>query len=153
MRSIYDNVTIKPSVGPVSRSSLDASAVPGTVVDTKGFNTGMIVLIRNSAGASSIAEYATSVATLYEGAKSDGSDMAIALDNRGSAIAAQVTTTDSQTVGLARIEGLGTTRKRYLQIRESSSWSGSNSRARVVVAEIALGRAFSNPANTTASNT
>lgn len=153
MRSVYDNIEAKTSIEPTSRKSTNATVQYGNIIDTKGYNSGMIVLRRTCPGAAGVAYTAVTTASLEEGDESDGSDMAAALDNTDTQIAASVSTTSVATTGKARIEGLGINRKRYLRIKESSTFTGSTAPAITVHAEILLGRAYNNPVETTSSNT
>ena len=147
MHSIYDNVAVKKSIAP--ESDAGGSAVNGGVVDTIGFNTGMLSF---ESGAISGSPSATSIAVkLQEGDASDGSDMEDALDNTGTVIGGTVTAENTEL--LARIEGLGTNRKRYLRVVETTTFTGGTSPAVLVHANILLGRPSELPANTNESNT
>lgn len=147
MHSIYDNVAVKKSIAP--ESDAGGSAVNGGVVDTIGFNTGMLSF---ESGAISGSPSATSIAVkLQEGDASDGSDMEDALDNTGTVIGGTVTAENTEL--LARIEGLGTNRKRYLRVVETTTFTGGTSPAVLVHANILLGRPGELPANTDESNT
>ncbi len=147
MHSIYDNVAVEKSLAP--QSDTGGGAVKGGVVDTIGFNTGMLAF---ESGAISGTPDATSIEVkLQEGDASDGSDMADALDNTGTVIGGTVTAENTEL--LARIEGLGTNRKRYLRVLETTTFTGGMTPAVLVHANILLGRADSLPANTDVSNT
>ena len=147
MRSIYDNVTVSKSIAP--QSDAGGSAVNGGVIDTLGYNTAMLVF---ESGAISGSPSATSIAVkLQEGALADGSDMADAKDNTATNIGGTVTA--ANTVLLARIEGLGTNRKRYLRVVETTTFTSGTSPAVLVHGNILLGRGSPKPSNTGVSNT
>lgn len=147
MRTIYDNVGVAKSIVPQSDSG--GSPVNGSVVDTLGYNSAMLVL---GTGAISGSPTTTSIAVkLQEGSLADGSDMADAKDNTGTNIGGTITAAGS--ILLARIEGLSTNRKRYLRIVETTTFSGGSTPAVLVHANILLGRGSAKPANTGVSNT
>ena len=147
MHSLYDNVAVSKSLAP--QSDTGGSAVDGAVVDTLGYNSAMLSF---ESGAISGSPSATSIAVkLQEGNASDGSDMADAHDNTGTVIGGTVTAAGTEL--LARIEGLGTNRKRYLRVVETTTFTGGSSPSVHVHANILLGNADSLPANTGTSNT
>ncbi len=146
MHSIYDDVAVSESVVP--QSDTGGSEIDGAVVDTLGYQTGMIAF---EAGAISGSPSATSVAVkLQEGALADGSDMADAKDNTGTVIGGTLTAAGTL---LARIEGLGLNRKRYLRVVETTTFTGGTTPAVLVHGNILLGRGFEKPANSGVSNT
>lgn len=160
MRSIRDAVEVVPSIHNASFGSATPGNTNGTTVDTKGYNTAMIVGIASqTAGASS----ATLVCTLQE--SSDNTSWANALDNTGTVIGFTLLTQALQAApagsaaglttvptGTARIEGLGLNRKRYLRVVGTSTYTAGYTT--VATFAIALGRAYQEPVpNTGASNT
>ena len=149
MRSIYDAVSIQESVVPVlATGTTVATAINGTTVDTKGYNT---ALIRSAIGQLN-AGIATLAVTLQESA--DNSTWSNALDNTGTVIGfTLVATTTSGTVSnQARIEGLGLNRKRYLRGVITYTLSATTVTA-TTYGTIALGRAYAEPVDTATSNT
>lgn len=148
MRSLYDNVVYNASI--IAQSIAGSSAVNGTAVDTKGYNTA--VLRARSEASSGGASPATIAWKLQESAAS-GSGFADALDNTGTVIGGTATVTSVAAEVLARIEGLGTNRKRYLRIVATPAYTGGTSPASLCFGEIAMARAFFNPVNTATSNT
>ena len=149
MRSLYDNVLVSASIDP---QSLTSSAVNGSVVDTEGYNTA-ILRFRSAAATGSPTPTATIAVKLQEGTKSDGSDMADALDNTGTVIGGTVSVISAAGPVVARIEGLGLNRKRYLRVVATPNFVGGTTPAALGFGEIILGRAFSKPVISTVSNT
>lgn len=149
MRSIYDNVAVTASIDP---QSITSSAVNGAAVDTEGYNTAML-RFRSAAATGSPTPTATIAVKLQEGTKSDSSDMADALDNTGTVIGGTVSVISAAAPLVARIEGLGSNRKRYLRVVATPSFVGGTTPAALVFGEVILGRAFQSPVNTAVSNT
>jgi hypothetical protein len=148
MDNVYDNIAFSDSAVPQSFSG--SSAVNGSAVDTKGFNSAVIKA--SGAAASGSPSTATLAVKLQESA--DGSTgWADALDTTGTAIGFTLTVTAANASNLARIEALGTTRKRYLRAVVTPAFTSGTSPAALGFAEIVLGNPFSLPANTAASNT
>ena len=146
MHSIYDEVAVFPSIVPKGDSG--GSPVNGAVVDTIGYGTAMLSF---EAGANSGSPDAISIAVkLQEGDLADGSDMADAKDNTGTVIGG---TSNGSGVLLARIEGLGLNRKRYLRVVETTTFTGGTGPSVAVHANILLGRGMEKPANAGVSNT
>ena len=148
MRSIYDAVGIKYTVEPqVATGTTVATAINGTTVDTKGYNTAMIHAIVPVLATGN----ATLVVTLQE--SSDNSTWSNALDNTGTVIGfTLVASASADVTGDARIEGLGLNRKRYL--RGVSTYTLSASTVSVLTsATILVGRAYEEPVRTQISNT
>ena len=144
MISLYDNIYCGASIEPQSDSG---STIEGSVVDTKGFNTGVL---RFRAAKASGASSASIVVSLEECDTATGSFTA-ALDNIGVAIGATVDAAAAPKEVIARIEGLmGLNRKRYLKIKSVSTL---NAGSVAIFGEILLGNAFKNPVNTATSNT
>ncbi len=146
MRSIYDNVGVSKSLVP--QSDTGGSAVNGSAIDTLGFNTAMLVF---ESGAVSGAPTTTSIAVKVQESANGSSGWGDALDNTGTVIGGTVTAASTQL--LARIEGLGLNRKRYLRVVETTTFSGGTSPAVLVHGNILLGRAFGKPTNSAVSNT
>jgi len=147
MDNVYDNIAFNDSAVPQSFSG--SSAVDGSSVDTQGFNSAVIKA--SGAAASGSPSAATLAVKLQE--SSDNSTWSDALDTTGTVIGFTLTVTSAAASNLARIEALGTTRKRYLRAVITPAFTGGTSPAALGLAEIVLGNAFSLPANTTPSNT
>jgi hypothetical protein len=139
MHSIYDDVAVSKSIAPQSDSG--GSPVDGSAVDTIGYETAMIVF---EAGAISGAPSATSIAVKLQESADGSTNWGDALDNTGVAIGGTLTAAG---VLLARIEGLGLNRKRYLRAVETTTFTGGTSPAVPVHANILLGRGLEKPAN------
>lgn len=133
----------------IPQSVSGSSAVNGTSVDTKGFNTAMLSAYAGQT--SSNPSVATMTYKLQE--SSDNSTWTDALDNTGTVIGGVANVQAAAATVLARIEGLGTNRKRYLRIVVTPAFTGGTSPASILDSQIVLGRAFYRPVNTAASNT
>lgn len=146
MHSLYDNVAVTKSISP--ESDLGGSPVDGASVDTLGYETAMLVF---ESGAISGSPSATSIAVKLQESADGSTGWADANDNTGTPIGGTVTAANS--VLLARIEGLGTNRKRYLRVVETTTFTGGTSPAVLVHGNILLGRGLEKPANSAQSNT
>ena len=148
MRSIYDNVDAADSADPSTLSG--STPVVGAAVDTEGYNTAMLRV--RALQTSSNPSVATITFKLQECATSGGS-YTDALDNTGTVIGGVLDVHAANADGLARIEGLGTSRKRYLKVVLTPAFTGGTSPAIVAFGEILMGRGFQRPSNTATSNT
>lgn len=146
MHSLYDNVAVDPSLAP--QSDAGGSPVDGASVDTLGYNTAMLVL---ESGAISGSPSATAIAVKLQESADGSTGWADANDETGAPIGGTVT--EANKVLLARIEGLGTNRKRYLRVVETTTFTGGTSPTVLVHGNILLGRGLEKPANSAQSNT
>ena len=153
MRSVYDAIAYVVALF----SSAAVAALSGTTaqtsayIDTKGYNSAMLVGHADAATGSPSA--ATAAFTLTE-SDASGSGFAAANDNTGTQIGFTLTNTSAAADGAARIEGLGDlNRKRYLKVVITPAFTGGTSPATNAIAYILLGRAYELPANTAVSNT
>lgn len=154
MRSIYDNVTLAGVAGPIFATTGGNTAVNGTSVDTKGFNTA--VLRAYSTPVTGVPGTITASLTAVLQESADNTNWANALDNTGVAIQVAQSATTPAVVGSARIEGLGLQRLRYLRVvltGKTVAASGTSNNQFTAFAVIELSRAYQNPTNTTTSNT
>ncbi len=151
MRSLYDAVAVSPSARPnIYSTSGGNSGTTGLVVDTKGHNTAMIVAI----GTVSVSNPAqANLLVKLEESDSATTGFTAALDNSGTQVAVLLDVKGVDALGLARVEGLNANRKRYLRLVTVSSFGGGTNPQFTGVAIIALDRKFSEPVNTTVSNT
>lgn len=147
MRSVYDNVTIVNSLK--AQSFTGSSAVNGSGVDTLGH--GSAVIKAHGAAASGSPTTATLTVKLQESA--DNSTFTDALDNTGTVIGFTLTNTSAAAENIARVEGLGLNRKRYLRAVITPTFTGGSSPAILGYAEIVLGRSAQRPNNAAVSNT
>jgi hypothetical protein len=132
MRSVYDAIKSAVSLVPATRTA-DAT---GSVVDTAGYNSAKLVV---AAGALDNADNnETYVVKVQEGNLADGSD---AVDVPGLSITLD-RVADDNTVKNLRIEGLGTSRKRYLRAVLNV---GGTTPSAAISAVFELGRAYSEP--------
>lgn len=148
--TIYDDVKIIGGMS-VAPASLTAGTSNGSSVDTLGMTGGVI---RAYGGAtSSNPSVATLAVTLQESA--DGStSWSNALDNTGVTIGFTLNCASAAAENVARIEGLGINRKRYLRAVVVAAFTGGTSPAIVGFAELILGApAQQMPVNSTVSNT
>ena len=137
MRSVFDAIKSIVALAPLAASA----AQNGTVIDTMGFNT-LTFVVSNGAATGSPSSY-TVDAKVQESAASDGSGMT---DVTGATIT-QITADGATKV--IRVEGLGTSRKRYLRIVVTPALSGGSTPKALIGAVANLGRAYSEPvANT-----
>ncbi len=132
MRSVYDAIKANVSIVPAVYTA-DVAYGSATAVDTLGYNDGMLlVTVGNIDTASTDETYAVKV---YECATSGGTYTDTGIST---------TVTADNSVKVARISGLGTTRKRYLKAvldveGTSPSFPGT--------ALILLGQAYHEPVN------
>lgn len=134
MRSVYDGILSKSALDPVAAA---AGASNGIVIDTFGYNSATFV-IQNGAATGTPDSYTVN-AKLQEGALANGSDMA---DVSGVTITA--ITADSKSAVL-RVDGLGTSRKRYLRVVVTPAFVNGTSPKALISAVANLGRAFKKP--------
>lgn len=147
----YDDVKILGgcSIDPQSDST-SAVAVNGNKVDTIGGDNAALYA-RAAAATGSPTTYSLAV-TLQESA--DGStSWSNALDNTGAAIGFALDCHAAAAENLARIEGLGINRKRYLRVVATPTIAGGSSPAAVFFAAIVIGGEGQLPTDATASNT
>ena len=145
MHSVYDNIAVSKSIAP--QGDTGGSAVDGSSVDTIGYESALLVF---EAGAISGSPSATAIAVKLQESADGSTKWGDALDNTGVAIGGSLTTSG---VLLARIEGLGQNRKRYLRVVETTTFTDGTSPAVQVHGNILLGRGLQKPANSAASNT
>lgn len=133
MRSVYDGVKIAKGVAPIAQG---ASEVLSGAIDTFGFNSALIEAITGAATGTptsySVAVKVTECAT-SGGSYTDvsGATATLAADAKHAQI---------------RVEGLGTSRQRYLKISITPAFVGGTSPAALVGAVAVLGRGYTQPA-------
>lgn len=137
MKSVYDAILHKSALEPIAASS----AQNGIVIDTMGYNS-MDFVIQNGAATGAPTSY-TVDAKVQEGAAANLSDAA---DVSGLTIT-QITA-DSKTA-VIRVEGLGTSRKRYLRVVVTPAMTGGTSPKALISAVANLGRAYKEPVGNT----
>ena len=151
MRSVYDAIQFtallisSAAVLSVQNGTDSTSAA----VDTKGYNSA--VLVGHGDAAATNTTFTASF-NLLECATSGGSYTA-ANDNSGAQIGFTLNLHTVAADGLARIEGLGQNRKRYLKVEITAASTGGSTPTANVFGYIAFGRAYELPANTAVSNT
>jgi len=148
MRSIYDNVSLAQSLIP--QSVTGASAVNGTAVDTKGFNTAMLSAY---AGLTSSNPSVANMVYKLQESDTSGGTYTDALDNTGTVIGGTIAVNAAAGSLVRRIEGLGLNRKRFLRVVITPAFTGGTSPAVLLDGQIVLGRAYQLPTNTGVSNT
>ena len=145
MHSLYDNIDVSKSIAPQDDSG--GAEVDGVSVDTLGYDTALLVF---ETGAITGTPTATSVAVkLQESA--DDLNWSDAKDNTDAVIGGTITAAGQ--ILLARIEGLGLNRARYLRVVETTTFTDGTTPAISVHASILLGRGLEKPANSAVSNT
>lgn len=137
MRSVYDAIKAMVSLRPIAASAASA----GIGVDTKGFNSAMAI-IENGAATGTPTSY-TVDAKVQEcdtnsGTAGDWADVT-------GATMTQITA-DAKS-GIIRIEGLGTSRKRFLKVVVTPDITGGTTPKCLVTASILLGNAYQEPVN------
>ena len=145
MHTVYDNIAVSKSIAPQSDSG--GSALDGASVDTIGYESGLLVF---EAGAISGSPSATAIAVKLQESADGSTSWGDALDNTGTVIGGSLTAAG---LVLARIEGLGQNRKRYLRVVETTTFTSGTSPAVQVHGNILLGRALQLPTNSAVSNT
>lgn len=136
MRSLNDSILVKSALDPIAASA----AQTGAVIDTKGFNSAQFVVV-NGAATGSPSSY-TVDAKVQECATSNGSFV----DVTGLTITQMTADAKVQTIA---VEGLGTSRKRYLKIVVTPAMTGGTTPKALVSSLVNLGRAYTLPvANT-----
>ena len=133
MRSVYDGVLAKQAVRPVAASA----AATAIAIDTLGYNSAMFV-VENGAATGTPTSY-TVDAKVQECDTSGGTYA----DVTGATIT-QITA-DNKTASI-RVEGLGTSRKRYLKLIITPAMTGGTSPAALVSGIALLGRGYVKPA-------
>lgn len=148
--NVYDNDKIIGGTSLAPQSFSGSSAVNGSKVDTQGGDNAAIYAY--GAQTSSNPSVANLAVTLQESA--DGSTgWANALDNTGVVIGFTLNCQAAAAENLARIEGLGLNRKRYLRAVITPAFTGGTSPAILGFAQIIIGNAAQLPTDTNVSNT
>jgi hypothetical protein len=149
--NIYDDVQVLLgcSLDPQSNSTT-AVAVNGNKVDTLGGDNA--ALYARCAAATGSPTGFTVVFKVQESANGT-SGWSDALDNTGTVIGFTLDCHAAAAEKLARIEGLGLNRQRYLRAVATPTITGGSSPAAVLVAEIIIGNAGQRPVDTSTSNT
>ena len=129
MRSVYDAIKVLASLVPATRTA-DAN---GTGVDTKGYNSAMLVV---SAGDIDLTDTNETYVVNLEESADNSTFTAVS--------GISVTITADNQVGVARIDGLGTSRKRYLRAVLDV---GGTTPSIPGTALFLLGRAYQEPVN------
>ncbi len=149
MDTVYDNLKVIGGASVVPQSVSGSSAVDGSGVDTQGYASAALYAYGVAASGSPTA--ATLAVTLQE--SDDNSTFTDAKDNTGTVIGFTLTVTSAAAENVARIEGLGLNRKRYLRAVVTPTFTSGTSPASVAVAQILLGAALEKPVDPNTSNT
>jgi hypothetical protein len=136
MRSIFDAVKNIQAIDPIAASAAQTSAA----IDTKGFNTGAVVII-NGVATGTPTSY-TVDAKVQHCDTSSGSYA----DVSGAAITQIIA--DSR-IATIRLSGFGTSLKRYIKIVVTPALTGGSSPKALVGATVQLGRAEREPVGNT----
>ena len=136
MRSVNDNILASIAVAPIAASSVQTSAA----LDTKGYNSVQFVVM-NGAATGTPSSY-TVDAKVQECATSGGSYT----DVTGATITQMTADGKTQTIA---VEGLGTTRLRYLKLLITPAMTGGTSPKALVAVLANFGRAYVLPVSNT----
>ncbi|MBI5071667.1 hypothetical protein HZB93_02105 [Candidatus Falkowbacteria bacterium] len=138
MRSVYDGVKALAAVRPVAA---DAAAT-AIAIDTLGYNSAMFV-VKNGAATGTPTSY-TVDGKVQECATSGGSYADVS-----GAVITQITA-DNKSAQI-RVEGLGTSRLRYLKLIITPAMTGGTSPKALISGTALLGRAYKNPVGNSAT--
>ena len=132
MRSVYDAIKVVKGIAPIAQA---ASEVLSAAIDTSGYNSALVEVETGAATGApdsySVACKVTECATSGgQYADVDGATATLAADGKHAQI---------------RVEGLGTSRKRYLKISLTPAFVGGTTPKALVGATALLGRAFKEP--------
>ncbi len=147
--NVYDNVKLVGGVSLAPQDFSGSTAVDGSSVDTLGGDNAAIHAYGAVATGSPSA--ATLAVTLQESA--DNSTWANANDNTGTVIGFTLNCESAKAENVARIEGLGLNRKRYLRAVITPAFTGGTSPAILGYASIIIGNAQERPVDSAVSNT
>ena len=132
MRSVYDGILQKRALDPVATDG----ANNGVAIDTKGYNS-LVFTIQNGVATGTPTSY-TVDAKVQECATSGGTYA----DVSGATIT-QITANSKEAV--IRVEGLGTSRLRYLRAVVTAAMTGGTTPKALVSALCSLGRGYREP--------
>ena len=132
MRSVYDAIKVVKGIAPIPQTN---SEVLSAAIDTMGYNSALVEVETGAATGApdsySVACKVTECATSGgQYADVDGATATLAADGKHAQI---------------RVEGLGTSRKRYLKISLTPAFVGGTTPKALVGATALLGRAFKEP--------
>lgn len=139
MRSVFDEVLSKVSVRPQAAT---AGALNGGAVDTAGFSSAMAIF-ENGAATGTPDSYTV------DGKIQESADGSTGWTDVTGATITQITADNKS--AQVRIEGLGTSRKRYLRAVATPAFVNGTSPKALVSALIVLGRARSAPVSNSAT--
>lgn len=132
MRSVYDGVKALAAVRPVAASA----AATAIAIDTIGYNSAMFI-VNNGAATGTPTSY-TVDAKVQECATSGGSYADVS-----GAVITQIVADDKS--AQIRVEGLGTSRLRYLKLIITPAMTGGTTPKALISGTCLLGRAYKNP--------
>lgn len=129
MRSLYDAVYVAQSLVPDIRTA----SANGTGVDTKGYNSALVVVSTGAIDTSDEDE-------TYTFKVQESSDNAVA--DAYADVSGATTTVTAAGVAVIRVDGLGTSRERYLRVVATLAGTTPSHEGEAL---ILLGNAFSEP--------
>ena len=138
MRSVYDAIKVVKGIAPIAQA---ASKVLSAAIDTSGYNS---ALVEVSTGAATGAPDSYSVACKVTECDTSGGSYA---DVAGATATLAADGKHAQ----IRVEGLGTSIKRYLKISLTPAFVGGTTPKALVGATALLGRAFKEPVDNSSS--
>ena len=148
MFDAYDNPVFATSVD--LQALTGSTAVLGSAYDTEGMDNAVMRV--RAAASTGGASPSTVACQLYECATSGGT-YTQALDNTGTVIGFTLTNTSTGAENIARIQGLGLNRMRFLKIKVIPAFTGGTTPASEVFGEFIVCPRAALPSNTATSNT
>ncbi len=139
MRSVYDAIKVVKGVAPVAQT---AAEVLSAAIDTIGYNS---ALVEVETGAATGTPDSYSVACKVTECDTSGGSYA---DVAGATAALAADGKHAQ----IRVEGLGTSRKRFLKISLTPAFVGGTTPKALVGATALLGRAFKEPVDNSSTS-
>ena len=153
MRSVYDAILFTTCLWSSrgTQTITDTTLYTSAAIDTKGYNS---AVLRAHGGMDNSSCTTFPIAVLLTECATSGGSYAAANDNSGTQIQINLDVHAGDADGYARIEGLNVNRLRYFKVTaQAGSITGGSSPASKFWCELALGRAYQLPTNTTTSNT
>jgi len=138
MRSVYDAIKVSPALRPINVTGTGTPGALALAIDTFGFNTALFNVSVGTSFGTAVAVTFTLDAAVYESAASGGTYTAVT-----DADIVQITSFNK--MAQIRVEGLGTSRMRYLKLYVVPAVTPALDAKVYVTAEALLGRAFQEP--------
>lgn len=138
MRSVYDAIKAVIGIAPIAQG---ASAATSAAIDTLGYNSALVEVVTGAATGTpdsytipcKVQECATSGGSYTD---VTGATATLAADGKHAQI---------------RVEGLGTSRQRYLKVVMTPAITGGSSPKVLIAASVLLGNGYNKPADNSAT--